>query len=131
MKYIKRFEANFKNNITLYHGTCEHNANELLKNGWSPNQIGQGGNMGQPQYLYVSTEPEDALWFAEEKGCNTVLKIINTPIESLKFDPEDGCADLFDYSIDVALKKLENEYQSPIKFVITKPLGNEHFIKIK
>lgn len=48
MKYIKRFEANFKNNITLYHGTCEHNANELLKNGWSPNQIGQGGNMGQP-----------------------------------------------------------------------------------
>lgn len=46
MKYIKRFEANFKNNITLYHGTCEHNANELLKNGWSPNQIGQGGNMG-------------------------------------------------------------------------------------
>lgn len=126
MKYLKLYE-DFTDSITLYHGTCLGNAEQLIKDGWKPYSGGVGGNMGQNKYLYVTSGIEDALWFAEEKGCNTIVEIKNIPINFLKFDPEDGCADLYDYSITTALNKLKNGYDSPIKFVITQELSAEKF----
>jgi hypothetical protein len=126
MKYLKLFE-NFTDIITLYHGTCLDNAKELVKNGWKPFSGIVGGNMGQNNYLYVTSEIEDALWFAEEKGCNTIIEIKNIPINYLKFDPEDGDADLYNYNINVAINKLKNGYESPIKFVIIHELSADKF----
>lgn len=126
MKHIKLFEK-YNETITLYHGTCAINGKILTENGWKPNLVGSGSNQGNPNYLYLTTEIEDARWFAEEKGCDTVLEIQNIPIEYLRFDPEDECADLFDYSISNAISKLKNGYPFPIKFALTKELSKEHF----
>ena len=126
MKHLKLYEE-FSETITLYHGTCLWNAEQLVKDGWKPHSGGIGSNMGQTKYLYVSSEIEDALWFAEEKGCSSVVEIKNIPIEYLKFDPEDGCADLYGYSITTAIDKLKNGYDSPIKFVITKQISADKF----
>ncbi len=57
------------------HGTCLPSAEQLLSNGWSPDRGKIGANGGQSRYLYLSTHKEDALWFAEEKGCHSVLKV--------------------------------------------------------
>ena len=57
----------------LYHGTCPDNAASLVQNGWTPRSGSQGGNMGQTRYLYLTTGREDALWFADQKGCDTVV----------------------------------------------------------
>lgn len=129
MKYIKLYE-NKNNTITLFHGTSENNANLLINNGWKPNNISSGGNMGQTRYLYLTTHKEDALWFAEESGNNTIVKVKDIPIDYLKFDPEDGDGDLFDNNINIAIKKINNGYQLPIKFVLKNELSKEHFNKI-
>lgn len=126
MKHIKLFE-NFKETITLYHGTCNINAISLIENGWKPNLVKSGSNQGNPSYLYLTSSEEDAKWFAEEKGCNTVLEVVDVPITYLIFDPEDGDADLYDYNISNAINKIKNGYQIPIKFALVKPLHKEHF----
>ena len=130
MKYIKLYEK-YNKTITLFHGTSENNANLLINNGWKPNKILSGGNMGQSKYLYLTTDKEDALWFAEESGNNTILKISDIPLDYIRFDPEDGDGDLFNYNINVAINKINNGYQLPIKFVLCKELGKEHFEKLK
>jgi hypothetical protein len=126
MKHLKLYEE-FSETITLYHGTCLGNAEQLVKDGWKPYSGTMGSNMGQSSYLYVTSEKEDALWFAEEKGCSSIVEIKDIPIVFLKFDPEDGDADLYDYSITTAINKLKNGYDSPIKFVITHELSAEKF----
>jgi hypothetical protein len=78
MKYIKNFKDNVK--IKLYHGTCLDNAKSLVDNGWSPKDY-IGSNLGESKYLYFSSGIDDALWFAEQKGCNTILEItMNYPL---------------------------------------------------
>ena len=108
--------------LTLYHGTCEDNGKNLIEHGWKPTNNSYGGNMGNPNYLYLSSEPKDALWFAEEKGCNTVVEIINIPIDYLRPDPEDEAG----FTIKELLDRI-NTNGFPAKFILTKPLNNTHF----
>jgi hypothetical protein len=74
----------------LYHGTCEDSAVALLQHGWQPHRWTAGGNKGQSRYLYLSTGYEDALWFAQEKGCDVVIEVHDVPLDYLIPDPEDG-----------------------------------------
>ena len=109
----------------LYHGTCEENAIHLIKNGWEPRipksiRASQTANMGQARYLYLSTGYEDALWFAEQRGCNTVIELHNVPIDYLIVDPEDGVSD----TVEDELKGFRG---MPGKVALTKPLSANHF----
>jgi hypothetical protein len=106
--------------VTLYHGTCEGSAQQLLATGWSPSSGQQGGNMGQSRYLYCSTQYDDALWFAQEKGCDTVLTLVDIPVSSLRVDPEDGTADTLQDELNLP-------HELPGKVVVTKPIGPENF----
>ena len=129
MKLIKHFE-NFNTNdvITLYHGTCVNNAKNLIKHGWKPNSNSYGSNLGQSKYLYLTSMSEDAMWFANQKDCNTIINVIDIPIDCLMFDPEDGDGDIYDYDIKKAIKKINSGYPLPIKFSLIKPLDKSHFI---
>lgn len=130
MKYIKYYETHINElnkTITLYHGTSIENAEYITKHGWTPRTSGSGGNSGQPKYLYVTSEIDDAKWFANENGSNIIIKISNINILDLKFDPEDGDADLFDYKISNAIDKLKNGYNMPIKFILYKFTDKSHF----
>lgn len=101
--------------ITLYHGTCKINSQQLLKNGWKPNSSSQGSNMGQTKYLYVTTEPEDAMWFANQKGCNSIIEITTT-IDNIIPDPEDEAG----YT---KTELLNDKSGMARKFVIFKPIS--------
>lgn len=107
--------------ITLFHGTCPENAKALIADGWKPNQISPGGNMGQAKYLYLSTGYDDALWYAEEKGCNVILEV-QVPKNYLEVDPEDG----FGPTVDDELTT-EERIGTPGKLVLTKPLPAANF----
>lgn len=111
-----------QNVLTLYHGTCEDNGKYLIQNGWTPSSGNQGGNMGNPSYLYLSSDPEDALWFAEEKGCGTVVKVEGVPITHLRPDPEDEAG----FRMSELLDRIQNT-PFPAKFVLTVPLDSPHF----
>lgn len=88
--YINIIE-NINTNIEkLYHGTCLESANNIIDNGWYPKSSSTGGNMGQNKYLYLTTHKDNALWFANEIGCDTLVEISNIPINYLLVDPEDG-----------------------------------------
>lgn len=102
---------------TLYHGTC---SDILTKTGWEPNKVQAGSNMGQTRYLYLSSHPDDARWFANEKGCDVVLVVKDIPASFLRVDPEDGIADTVD-------DELNNKLGLPGKVVLTKPLAASHF----
>jgi len=78
--------------IVLYHGTTEDAAEALLKGGWKPGLSVVGANQGQPRLLYLTNVPENALWFAQEKGGSTVLEV-RVPLDYLIVDPEDGIGD--------------------------------------
>jgi hypothetical protein len=106
----------------LYHGTCPDYANSLLKNRWSPNSGTKGGNSGNPRYLYPTTTSENAQWYAQEKGCNTIIALINIPKSMLMVDPEDGSNDTVDEELSMRL---------PGCVVLTQALGPEHFKLIK
>jgi hypothetical protein len=103
----------------LYHGTCENQAQMLLATGWSPSRHFKGGNAGQTKYLYLTSEYDDALWFAQEKGCNTVLKLTNVPIDYLIVDPEDGTGDTVEDELGHA--------PLPGKVALIKPLSRTYF----
>ena len=117
MRYIELTEGS--NVPVLYHGTCEEYSDRLLKYGWSPRGI-IGGNGGQGRYLYLSTGYEDALWFAQEKGCSVVLAVRNVPIDYLIVDPEDGISDTVE-------QELSTSKNFPGKVALTRPLGSDHF----
>lgn len=135
MKVLRKFIAttireylneSLNDTITLYHGTCLTNGENLIQNGWKPINKTYGGNMGNPNYLYLTSEPEDALWFAKEKGCNTVVIVKNIPISFLRPDPEDEAG----FSMDDLLDRM-NDNGLPSKFVLTKELNSKHFEIIK
>ena len=104
----------------LYHGTCEDNAAHLMQHGWQPHSGMSGGNQGQTRYLYLSTDREDALWFAQEKGCDTVLAVHNIPRDSLIVDPEDGIGDTVEAELHLS-------HGLPGKLALIKPLPASHF----
>lgn len=76
--------------IKLYHGTSIESEILLLKNGWKPNQVSRGSQQGNPAYLYLSTTPESANWYACMKGNDGSVLEIYVAIEDLIVDPEDG-----------------------------------------
>ncbi len=119
---IDELNALNEKTLTLYHGTCPENANELINNGWKPSDGGMGANMGNPKHLYLSSEPEDALWFAQEKGCGTLVEIKNIPIEYLRPDPEDEAG----YKMGELINRIKTT-QFPAKFILTQPLDSNHF----
>lgn len=121
IKSFKIFE-NFDNVITLYHGTCDINANHLVNNGFKPNLFGYGGNMGDSKYLYLSSDPEDALWFAEQRGCKSIVEVKDIPLNFLKPDPDDESG----YTIYDLLDRMKNS-KLPSKFVLIKDLDKKHF----
>lgn len=108
--------------ITLYHGTKYDNALNLIENGWQPNMGYQGANMGQSKYLYLTTEIENALWYADENGGNTVVEVKDIPIEYLKPDPEDEAG----YTIQDLFDRIKTT-NSPANFVLFNPLNKSHF----
>jgi hypothetical protein len=106
----------------LYHGTCPESAASLIQNGWTPRTGRQSlsANMGQPRYLYLSTGREDALWFAEQRGCDAVVEVHDVPFDYLIVDPEDGSSD----TLEDELAGFEG---GPGKVALTKPLPASHF----
>ena len=104
----------------LYHGTCQENAERIVREGWTPNSGALGGNAGQTRYLYLSNVPENALWFAQEKGCDIVITVTNVPTSYLRVDPEDGIADTVE-------DELNNPNGLPGSVVLFRSLGPEHF----
>lgn len=106
--------------LTLYHGTTPEAARLLADNGWQPNMVPAGANQGQPRYLYLTTHYEDALWFAEQKGCDTVVRLDDVPIDILAVDPEDGIG-------DTVLEEVSSPHGLPGKLVLTRPLASSHF----
>lgn len=119
---FKLFE-NKSNTLTLYHGTSDIIGDYLIENGWKPRQSSGSGNMGNPKYLYVTTDPEDARWFSNEIGEDTVIEIIDVPIEFLRPDPEDEAG----FTMDDLLKRKVTGL--PSKFIITQPLDKNYFKK--
>lgn len=128
---IERFDY-----MKLYHGTCDDSAQSMLKNGWRPNDYGRGNNWGSPKFLYLTTSPYDAEWFAIDKGCNSVLRV-DIPKNDLHIDPDDG---IFSYEYWSAIKNndkksakkyLEMEFNTmksvPAKFVAYKPIKSNNF----
>lgn len=108
--------------LDLFHGTCMHNAERMIEFGWKANSVSAGANQGQTRYLYLSSGIEDARWFAEEKGCDVVIKISNIPIDYLKPDPEDEAG----FTMDDLLSRIDRGV-IPSKFVLIKDLPKENF----
>lgn len=81
-----------------------------------------GANRGQARFLYLTTEPEDAAWFAEQQGSTTILTIKDVPATFLLTDPEDGMGDTPEEELEIALKT-----GLPAKLVLIRPLGPQHF----
>lgn len=123
IKNFKLFLESFEKTLDLYHGTCAGNAINLTHEGYKPGMYPSGGNEGNPKYLYLSSGKEDALWFAEEKGCNSVLLVKNIPISFLEPDPEDEAG----FTMKELLDSLEYDPKYPRKFVLTRELSMEHF----
>lgn len=109
--------------VTLYHGTCPDSAQSLCAYGWEPRTGPGGANQGQARYLYLTSGIEDAEWFANEKGCSTVLSV-TVPISDLRVDPEDGVGDTVE-------DELNNTHGLPGKVVLVRPVGPEAFKVVK
>lgn len=107
--------------LKLYHGTSLENAKLFLENGWQPNKISKGANQGQTKYLYLTNEPLDALWFAQEKGESSILEV-TVPINYLIVDPEDGVGE----SVDEELK-ISHRLKTPAKLALFKELRYTNF----
>jgi hypothetical protein len=89
---LETFVPDETGHYTLYHGTDNHSADHLLKHGWKPNEHHSGNQCGRKQYLYLTNHPDNARWYADQKGSNRVLKV-RVHKSHLKVDPEDGIAD--------------------------------------
>ena len=76
-------------------------------------------------YLYLTSGIEDARWFANEKGEDTIIEVKDIPIEYLRPDPEDEAG----FSMNELLARIYNnaKYKFPSKFILTQPLNSNHF----
>jgi hypothetical protein len=107
----------------LYHGTLPEYAEMLLKSGFTPRQVSSGGNQGQGRYLYLTNLVENAMWFANEKGSDTVIEVRDIPYALLQVDPEDGIYET------VALE-LSMRNGLPGNVVLVKRLNQSHFHRL-
>lgn len=80
------------NSVTLYHGTSTVSAVALEEHGWRPHEWPAGPQCGNPGLLYLTTIPENALWYSQERGSDAVLEV-TVEIGDLILDPEDGIRD--------------------------------------
>lgn len=108
--------------LTLYHGTTEESAAALLGAGWVPGSGPLGGNCGQRRFLYLTNDPENALWYAQEKGGEVVLEV-TVPRDALRVDPEDG-------AFDTVEEELARSHGLPGCVVATSPLLSSAFIRL-
>lgn len=106
--------------VTLYHGTAAANAQRLLADGWKPGMAHSGSHRGQIRYLYLTTTPENALWYAHEKGAETVLEVRDVPLTFLHVDPEDGTAPTVEGELALSLGL-------PGNLVLQQALSAAHF----
>jgi hypothetical protein len=111
--------------ITLYHGTSKSSGVNLEKNGWQSFSGGIGGNSGNPRYLSLTSDINDAQWFANEQGEDTIVEVKDIPIEFLIPDPDDEAG----FTMDDLLKRVNSisKYKLPSKFALTKTLNSSHF----
>jgi hypothetical protein len=107
--------------VVLFHGTTESAAVLLLAQGWG-GRSPVGANGGRPGFLYLTNVPENALWFAQEKGDDVVLEV-RVSVSDLKVDPDDG----MEQSVEAELAMAEGPHRLPGNVVLTKPLGPEAF----
>lgn len=77
---------------TLFHGTSDENAAALCADGWRPGERSCGSQMGNPRLFYLTTTPENALWYAQDKGSSAVLEVTVDETD-LIVDPQDGYRD--------------------------------------
>lgn len=75
--------------VTLYHGTTEDHARDMIENGFRPDRKITGANGGRPGYLYLTTDRDDARWFSNQAGSDVVLKF-RIRARDLLPDPEDA-----------------------------------------
>ena len=85
--------------VTLYHGTSDQSAQALEENGWRPHAWPTGPQCGNPGLLYLTTLPENALWYSHEHGSEAVLEVV-VEIDDLMVDPEDGIRDSVDEELN-------------------------------
>lgn len=123
----KTLESFVDNNtiITLYHGTTKYCADNMVENGWKPLKYSSGSNQGNPNYLYLTSEPENALWYAENNNGNTIVEVKDIPLSFLRPDPEDEAG----YTMSELIERM-NHSMMPANFILTKELDKKHF-KIK
>lgn len=107
--------------LTLYHGTTPSSAENLMKNGWHPNSGHIGSQMGQTRYLYLTSLPENASWYAEEKGSSTVLAV-KVHKSDLIVDPEDGVGSNLDDEW-----RSTSQYKIPANFALKNSLPDNAF----
>lgn len=107
--------------ILLYHGTSARNAVRLLAGGWTPGLEPSGSQCGDPARLYLTTLPEDAAWFAEQKEHGMVLEL-RVPRHLLRVDPEDCAGDTVEEEFEISART-----GLPAKFTIARPLGPDAF----
>lgn len=113
----KQEEMKENETFTMYHGTSVEGEKLLLKYGWKPYQVLRGSQQGNPAYLYVSSTPEGAEWYAAEKGNGgSVIMIKNIPKSFLGVDPEDHI-----------YTNLDTELEHNTQFTIRNPLNPDHF----
>lgn len=106
--------------VTLYHGTTPSSAESLMSNGWEPGSGYMGGQMGQTRHLYLTSFPENASWYAEEKGSTTVLAV-DVNKSDLIVDPEDGVGDTLDDEWNMTQHKM------PANFALKNSLPGSAF----
>jgi hypothetical protein len=109
--------------LRLFHGTTGEAARALLAHGWKPGAGHRGANYGQTRYLYVTTDRENARWFAEEAGGNTVLEVIGVPASSLLPDPEDAIGATAEEELAASRRN-----RLPASLVVTTPLRPDQFV---
>lgn len=107
--------------MKVYHGTTIDNAKNIVENGWRPFSGGVGANCGNNAYLYVTTEKENALWFAAQKGGDTIIEI-EVGIDELYIDPEDGVGETVEEELF-----FNNKNGFPSNFTLRKEVFKNRF----
>lgn len=106
----------------MYHGTTPPSAKILVEGGWSPFDSKTNPNGGSGRYLYLTSDPKDAEWFARQNGSDIVLEVSEIPLNFLLPDPEDEAG----FTFEELFVRLLNR-RLPSKFVLNKPLSFSHF----
>jgi len=90
-----------------------------VRDGLRGEAVASGANQGRRGHLYLSTDPFDALWFAEQKGEQTVLSV-TIAMDDLIVDPEDGIG-------ETVSEEFSQPRGLPGKFATKRPLSPAAF----